>query len=104
MSRGPERFTRNPSQVEAMCLDHAGSLNVAATWLRGHNLQVALSHPTLIERALMVPGPAGFIARVGQWIVHDLTAGTWSAVDDKLIQSPLYTPQLADVLPMAARR
>lgn len=100
----PERFTRNATEVEAMPLDGPADLHLVELWLRGHGLRVSLTHPTLISRGLMVVGPTGFVARLGQWVVHDITAGTWGAVDDRLFRTGLYAPLLADVRALAARR
>lgn len=78
-------YTRNPSDVEALFLGSLRDLHAAELWLRGHGLDSAHRHPALAARGLLVPtGPGGqfTVARLGQWLVHDLTIGAFSVLDD----------------------
>lgn len=79
-----QRFTRRPSEVQAMQLVTPRDLHVAEVWLRGHGVESASRHPTLGARGMAIVGPGGVltVARLGQWLTHDLTTGEWEVVDD----------------------
>lgn len=61
-------------------------LRVADVWLRGNGVESASRHPTLGARGLAIVGPGGVftVAKLGQWLTHDLTTGEWEVVDDDL--------------------
>lgn len=85
----PDLYQRTPTDVEAMQLVTPRDLHVADLWLRGHGVETAHRHPALASRGLLVPaGPGGIftIAKLGQWLVHDLTTGEFTVVDDDMFR------------------
>ena len=87
-------WARRPTTVTAMPLTDLRDLHAAELWLRGHGIETAHRHPALAGRGLLVPtGPAGAftVARLGQWIVHDLTTGRFTVEGDADFRA-LHTP------------
>ena len=78
------RWTRRATDVDALPLTDQRDLHCAEGWLRGHGVDVAHRHPALAGRGLLVPGPGGLlsVARLGQWLVHDLTVGGFTVEHD----------------------
>src|SRR4051812_43101567 len=85
----PDLYQRTATDVEAIYLGTPRDLHVADLWLRAHGVETAHRHPALATRGLLVPaGPGGIftIAKLGQWLCHDLTTGEFTVVDDDVFQ------------------
>lgn len=100
----PSLFQRLASDVEAHELVTPRDLHIADVWLRGHGVEAAHRHPALAGRGLLVPaGPGGIftIAKLGQWLTHDLTTGEFTVADDdlfRLVHKPSDLTALADAI------
>lgn len=95
MTTAPARWTRRATDVEALYLGDLGDLHCAELWLRGHHVDTAHRHPAVAARGLLVPtGPGGqfTVARIGHWVVHDLTTGRFDLTDNDTFLALHRTP------------